>query len=88
MAGRKKETEVELPLEQALLQLETLVESMESGELTLDQALAAFEQGIKLTRQCQQTLADAEQKVQMLLEQNGSLVPAADDSDNADDIPF
>lgn len=87
MAGRKKETEAELPLEQALAQLETLVESMESGELTLDQALAAFEQGIKLTRQCQQTLAQAEQKVQLLLEKNGTLQPEQDAFDG-EDVPF
>ena len=87
MAGRKKETEAALPLEQALVELEALVERMESGELTLDEALAAFEQGIKLTRECQQTLAQAEQKVQMLLEQNGSLQPA-DAADDGEDIPF
>lgn len=57
--------------EPALAELEKLVITMESGELSLEQSLAAFEQGVKLTRQCQQTLAQAEQRVQMLVEQNG-----------------
>lgn len=85
MATRKKdEADSPLALEQALLELEQLVEQMESGDLSLDQALAAFEQGIKLTRQCQQTLAQAEQKVQLLIEQNGNLqaVPFAGDGDS------
>jgi exodeoxyribonuclease VII small subunit len=42
---------------------------MESGELSLDESLQAFERGIKLTRQCQEALAAAELKVQMLTEQ-------------------
>jgi exodeoxyribonuclease VII small subunit len=42
--------------------------------LTLEQSLKAFEEGVKLTRECQQTLAEAEQKVQLLMEQNGELV--------------
>ena len=46
---------------------------MESGDLTLEQSLKAFEQGVKLTRECQQALAQAEQTVQQLLENNGKL---------------
>ncbi len=60
-----------LDLEQSLAQLENLVEKLESSEFTLEQSLQAFEQGVSLTRQCQQALSDAEQKVQVLIEQNG-----------------
>lgn len=60
--------------EQALQQLETLVQQMEGGSLTLEQSLQAFEQGVALTRQCQQALSQAEQRVQVLLEQNGQSV--------------
>lgn len=60
--------------ETALSELEQLVARMESGELSLEDSLRAFEQGIKLTRQCQQALTSAEQRVQILLEQNGSSV--------------
>lgn len=44
--------------EQSLAQLEGLVEQLESGEMTLEQSLGAFEQGVRLTRACQQALAD------------------------------
>lgn len=59
--------------EQSLAELETLVQKMESGDMSLEESLKAFEQGIKLTRGCQKALADAEQKVQKLLVQNGEL---------------
>jgi exodeoxyribonuclease VII small subunit len=59
--------------EQALEQLEELVEAMESGDLSLEESLKSFEQGIKLTRDCQTALSQAEQKVQLLQEQNGQL---------------
>ena len=70
--------------EQSLEHLETLVESMESGELSLEESLKAFEQGIKLTRECQKALTEAEQKVQMLLAENGE-VTAIDLSEEDDD---
>ena len=60
--------------EKALDQLEELVEDMENGDLTLEESLKSFEKGIKLTRDCQAALSQAEQKVQILLEQNGELV--------------
>ena len=59
--------------EQSMTNLEQLVEQMESGELSLEKALETFEQGIQLTRQCQTMLSEAEQKVQLLIENNGNL---------------
>jgi exodeoxyribonuclease VII small subunit len=60
-----------IDFEASLEQLEKLVEDMEDGELSLEDSLRAFEKGIKLTRECQQALADAEQKVQLLLAKDG-----------------
>lgn len=60
--------------EQALQQLEALVQQMEGGHLTLEQSLQAFEQGVGLTRQCQQALTQAEQRVNVLLEQHGQSI--------------
>lgn len=57
-----------LTFEDALGQLEKLVDSMEQGEMSLDDSLKAFEEGIKLTRQCQKSLDEAEQKVKILLQ--------------------
>ena len=59
--------------EQALNQLTALIEQMEQGQLTLEQSLLHFEQGVTLVRQCQQALTDAEQKVKILTEQQGEL---------------
>ena len=58
-------------LEKSLADLETLVAELEGGELSLEDAMKKFEQGIKLTRTCQNILKDAEQKVEILLENNG-----------------
>jgi exodeoxyribonuclease VII small subunit len=60
-----------LDFEQSLTELEALVVRMEQGDLSLEESLNAFEQGVKLTRECQATLAQAEQKVRLLVEQNG-----------------
>lgn len=60
-----------LNLEKALKDLETIVEDLESGDLPLDKAMKKFEDGIKLTRNCQAALKDAEQKVEILLKSVG-----------------
>jgi len=61
------------PFEESLAKLEALVDKMESGELSLEDSLSTFEEGIKLTRACQQALKQAEQKVQLLIEKNGEI---------------
>lgn len=67
--------------EAALTELEKLVEKMESGEQSLEEALAAFQRGIALTRTCQQGLKEAEQRVEKLLVQNDDvrIAPHSDD---------
>jgi len=54
-------------LEKAMGELEQIVEQLEGGELTLEKSLAQFEKGVKLSRECQKSLTEAEQKVQILL---------------------
>lgn len=63
--------------EQMIAELETIVQQLEQGDLSLDDALAQFERGIALTRASQQQLQAAEQKVQILLQPNAQeqLVP-------------
>jgi exodeoxyribonuclease VII small subunit len=73
MAARKKAT---LDFEQSLTDLQNLVERLENGELSLEDSLTAFEQGVRLTRDCQAALAQAEQKVQILMERDGELEEA------------
>lgn len=64
----------QLNFETALEELETLVEQLERGELTLEQSLERFERGVQLTRRCQQALQQAEQRV-MALTQPGTAAP-------------
>ena len=64
----KKKSSVDF--ENALKELEALVEKMEQGDIRLEDSLKHFERGIELTRQCQQALRDAEKKVQILLEKD------------------
>ena len=61
----------ELKYEAALAELERLVQNMESGRLPLEESIAAYRRGSELLRHCQQQLADAEQKIQVL--ENGTL---------------
>ena len=67
-------------LEKSLTALEAIVEQLEDGDIPLEKALKQFEQGIKLSRECQTALKAAEQKVQILLD--GQLKDfAADEED-------
>ncbi len=60
-----------LNFESSIKELESLVEQMESGDITLEESLQYFERGIELTRNCQQLLSAAEQKVEILMQKNG-----------------
>lgn len=60
------ENKPQLSFEDALAELETLVETLERGELSLDESLKSFERGVSLTKTCQQALKQAEQKVRIL----------------------
>jgi exodeoxyribonuclease VII small subunit len=66
VAKRKK-----LDYEAAVKELEELVERLEQGDISLEESLKLYERGVLLTRDCQQSLQEAEQKVQMLLKQSG-----------------
>ena len=70
--------------EKNLHALETVVEQLESGELSLEESLAQFERGIVLARECQRALQEAEQKVHILTQKTpaGTTQPfTADDQD-------
>ena len=63
--------------EKSLQHLEKIVNNMESGELGLEESLEQFEKGIKLAKNCQDTLANAELRVEQLIEKNGLQQTAA-----------
>ena len=58
-------------LDKSITDLEKLVDELESGDLPLEKAMKKFEEGIKLTRQCQAALKEAEQKVEILVQSAG-----------------
>jgi len=60
-----------LDFEQALTELESLVQRLERGDVPLDDALRTFERGVALTRHCQACLQAAQQKVEILLNRSG-----------------
>ena len=82
-------TESTLNFEAALEELEQLVERMETGELSLEESLRAFERGVALTRDCQKALKDAELRVQALTETEEGLALEdvdADEFEHDDDV--
>lgn len=83
---RPRETSSEAPgpsAEALLTRLDEVVRELESGELPLEQALARFEEGVKLVRDGERLLASVEQRIEMLLA-NGEIVAFADDQDYSD----
>ena len=80
--AKKKES---LSFEAALAELEDIVTAMEQGDLNLEDSLSAFERGINLTRQCQTSIKDAEQKVSILVEKMGNEHLEAFDAETSKD---
>ncbi|MBT3278483.1 MAG: exodeoxyribonuclease VII small subunit [Phycisphaerales bacterium] len=65
--------------EEAMAQLEQIVAQIESGEISLEESIAKYEQGTKLVSACRSMLDTAEKKIQILTEtQNGELAPAGE----------
>lgn len=61
--------------EEALGKLEEIVRRMEAGEMTLEDSLKAFEEGIRLSRLCAKKLDEADRRVELLLREEGGLAP-------------
>lgn len=80
---RRKPPAKTVDLEKSLAELEAIVEQLESGELPLDKSLKEFERGVRLSRDCQGALKDAEQRVQVLM--GGELKEFATDDPDADE---
>lgn len=75
--GKKK-------FEEALEELEKVVEQLESGDLSLEGSLAAFEEGVRLVKYCNQKLTEVERKIELLVKDKEGklqLKPLADADD-------
>jgi exodeoxyribonuclease VII small subunit len=71
MPSKPKSDEEILAFESAVAQLEAITTTLESEDNSLTEALGSFEAGVTLTKVAQRSLAEAEQKVRLLLEENG-----------------
>ena len=77
-----------IDLEKALAELEQIVDQLESGDLPLEKSLKQFERGVRLSRECQSALKDAEQRVAILMDSElkdldpETLAAADDDADD------
>lgn len=63
-----------LPFEKSIEKLETIVKSLERGDLSLEDSIKAFEEGVQLASFCGKTLDEAQKKVEILLSKNGEQV--------------
>jgi exodeoxyribonuclease VII small subunit len=82
---KKGKKMAEEKFEEALERLEEIVKKMESGDLTLDESLKAFEEGIRLSRLCAQRIDEAERRVEILLKtQDGFDVKPFKEKDESD----
>jgi exodeoxyribonuclease VII small subunit len=70
MAKKKVEN---LSFEEALNELDTIVQNLEQGELSLEESMTLFERGLNLSQVSQTKLQDADQKIKILLEKNGQV---------------
>ncbi|MDR3476921.1 MAG: exodeoxyribonuclease VII small subunit [Gammaproteobacteria bacterium] len=66
-----RKTKQQPDLETALTEINTLIEQMEHDDLSLEQSLEKFERGVSLIKHCQKVLQEAEQKVQILMQNGG-----------------
>ncbi|HEY7349706.1 MAG TPA: exodeoxyribonuclease VII small subunit [Ktedonobacterales bacterium] len=83
MTKQKQNEFVGLTFEEAFERLEQAVEAMDGGDLSLDEAMAHFEEGMKLAQYCERLLDDAELRVQQLLTDSaGSLTLASFESEH------
>ena len=70
MSASAKKTEPELNFENAMARLEEIVEQMESGKMMLEELIVRYEEGMKLVRICQERLAKAEQRIEIITRNN------------------
>ena len=76
-----KAKEKPLKFEQAIEQLETLIDQVESGDVGLEESLVHYERGMKLIQQCRQILSKAERKIaELTVDQKGRLKMPPGDS--------
>ena len=72
----------DINFEDAMKQLESIANELEKGNLTLDESVKKFEEGMKIAKQCNNILENAEKKITILLEKNGDFEEKPFDTNN------
>ena len=76
-----KSKEKSLDFEKSLEKLENIIEALEDGDLPLNESIKTFEEGVKLSKHCQDLLTNAELKIQKLLEKDDGTLDLEDFDD-------
>ncbi len=85
IASKKPEPGKKADFERSLARLEEVVQKLEGANLSLDDAMKLFEEGVQLSRECQKQLAEAEARVEILLKKaDGKLVAEPFEPDDVD----
>lgn len=63
----------EVKFEDAMKELETIATELEKGDLSLEESVSKFEEGMKLSKQCNDIIEKAEKKITILLQKNGKI---------------
>ncbi|HEY5599600.1 MAG TPA: exodeoxyribonuclease VII small subunit [Candidatus Manganitrophaceae bacterium] len=87
MAKKEKKEKTEKKFEEALGELEEVVERLESGELSLEESLAAFEQGVRLVKHCNQKLTEVEKRIELLVKDKDGRLQVQPLTEAADEDP-
>ena len=77
-----KTKEKSLDFEKSLAKLENIIEALEEGDLPLNESIKTFDEGVKLTKHCQELLTKAELKIQKLLEKDDGALDLEDFDDS------
>ena len=72
--------------EQAIEELETLIDKIESGQVGLEDSIKHYEQGMKLVKQCRSILKTAEKKIAELTVDDAGQLTVDDNNDDSDDV--
>jgi exodeoxyribonuclease VII small subunit len=93
MAAKKTPADAPIDFEAAMKRLETIVEELESGELTLEDSIARYEEGVKLSRGLTGKLDEAEKRIERLVENDGDEAPGTapvelESDDRGPELPF
>ena len=78
--GGKMAKEKEKTFEESLVELEEIVQRLECGDVPLEEALTAFQEGMALSKQCQDTLEKAEKTLTKIMTENNKEIPFEEES--------